>query len=152
MLLPFIRQVCISVNSMPLCSHSGTNKNFPVRLLRSHSHFHAESLKPEQRTSVDFIEPKWNVSAIQSPHTRKISAGKLPPQACGVNPGWSCGDKGQAPRPASPPPAPPSPALLVPCQVPCQPPWCGTTGLSFLLLNGAGTWLLLCQNGSRDVT
>lgn len=27
----FIGRVCISVNSMPLCSHSGTNKNFPVR-------------------------------------------------------------------------------------------------------------------------
>lgn len=51
----FIGRVCISVNSMPLCSHSGTNKNFPVR---QHSNILIsvpESLKLEQRASVDFM-------------------------------------------------------------------------------------------------
>lgn len=35
----FIRQAGTST-FMPLCSHSGSNKNSPVRLPRSRSHFH----------------------------------------------------------------------------------------------------------------
>lgn len=36
-----IRRVRLSVNSVPLCSHSGTNENFPARPPRPHSRFQA---------------------------------------------------------------------------------------------------------------
>lgn len=40
-LLPHLLGKFASLHSVPLCSHSGTNKNFPVRQPQSYSHFHA---------------------------------------------------------------------------------------------------------------
>ncbi|KAF6273231.1 hypothetical protein mRhiFer1_009518 [Rhinolophus ferrumequinum] len=145
MLLPCLLD--ISVNSMLLCSHSGTNNNFPVRRPQSHSHPHAR--EPDARTKgfSGFHEPKWNVSAIQS-HTLKSSTGTRPPQSCGVNSG--CVTKAMPQTLPLLPRATGSKDFWVPSRSP-HPVCEKAPTLSLLLLNGAGTWPLLCQNRSRAV-